>query len=166
MPEKDLIIKEKVEHTGLFDFPAFYSYAHSWFVNELYGVIEEKYSEKVSGNKRDLLIEWKATKKFSDYFKIEIAVKYEITEMTEVEAEIDGKTKKMNKGKVVAEIKGTLIKDHESKWESSAFSKFMREFYNKYIIPTRVFAMNNKTEDDTKKFKEELKAFLELTGRR
>ena len=166
MPEKDLVLREKMEHTGLFDFPAFYSFAHSWFINEQYGVIEEKYSERVSGNKRDLLIEWKATKKFSDYFKIEIAVKYEITDMTEVEAEIDGKTKKMNKGKVVAEIKGTLIKDHESKWESSAFSKFMREFYNKYIIPTRVFAMNKKTEDDTKKFKEELKVFLELSGRR
>ena len=166
MPEKDLVIKEKIEHTGLFDFPAFYSYAHSWFVNELYGVIEEKYSEKVSGNKRDLLIEWKAAKKLSDYFKIEIAVKYEITDMTEVEAEIDGKTKKMNNGKVVAEIKGALIKDYESKWETSVFSKFAREIYNKYIIPSRVFAMNDKTGEDVKKFKEELKAFLELSGRR
>src|SRR3989344_6268907 len=137
MPEKDLIIKEKVEHTGLFDFPAFYSYAHSWFVNEDYGVTEEKYSEKVSGNKRDLLIEWKASKKLSDYFKFEISVKYEISEMSEVEAEIDGKTKKMNKGKVSAEIKGLLVKDHESKWETSAFSKFMRDFYNRYIIQSR-----------------------------
>ncbi len=166
MPEKDLVIKEKIENSGLFDFPAFYSYAHSWFINEQYGVVEEKYSERVSGNKRDLVIEWKATKKFSDYFKVEIAVKFEIGEMTEVEAEIDGKTKKMNKGKVVVEIKAVLVKDHESKWESSWSSRFFRDIYNKYIIPTRVFAMNNKAEDDVKKFKEEIKAFLELSGRR
>ena len=166
MAEKDLVIKEKVEHSGLFDFPAFYSYAHSWFIGEQYGVTEEKYSEKLSGNKRDLLIEWKATKKLSDYFKIDIGVKFEIENMTEVEAEIDGDRKKMNKGKASVEIKGLLVKDHESKWETSPFSKFMRDVYNKYIIPVRVSDMNNRVEGDVKKFKEELKAFLELVGRR
>ena len=97
MAEKDLVLKEKVEHSGLFAFPGLYSYVHSWLKDENYGINEDKYSEKVSGNKRDLLIEWKASKRLSDYFKIEIAVKYEISEMTEVEAEIDGEKKKMNK---------------------------------------------------------------------
>ncbi len=166
MAEKDLILKEKVEHSGLFDFPGLYSYSYTWFKDKSYGVNEDKYSEKISGNKRDLTVEWKATKKLSDYFKIEISVKFEITEMTEVEVEIEGKTRKMNKGKVTVEFKGTLIKDYDGKWETSAFSKFWRDVYNKYVIPSRVFEINNKVESDVRELKEELKAYLELSARR
>ena len=108
----------------------------------------------------------KATKKLSDYFKLEIAVKYEISDMTEVEAEIDGEKKKMNKGKASIEIKGTLIKDYDGKWETSAFSKFMRDVYNKYVIPSRVYEINNKLESDVRKLKDQIKAYLELSGRR
>ena len=166
MAEKDLVLKEKVEHSGLFDFSGLYSYAHSWLKEEGYGINEDKYSEKVNGNKRDLLIEWKATKRLSDYFKIEIAVKYEISEMTEVEAEIDGEKKKMNKGKASIELNGTLIKDYDGKWETSAFSKFMRDVYNKYVIPSRVFEINNMVEGHVRKLKDQIKAYLELSGRR
>ena len=166
MTDKDQIIKEKLSHSGYFDFSALYSYAHTWFKNEGYGVNEEKYAEKVKGNAREINIEWKATKTVSDYFKIEHSIKFEIKDLTEVEAEIEGKKKKMNKGSVDIEIKGVLIKDYESKWESSPFNKFMRDVYNKYIIPTRVGSMEGKVKSDAKAFKEEMKAFLELTGRR
>ena len=46
MAEKEKTIKEKVESTGLFDFPGFYKYANSWFKDNEYGVNEEKYIEK------------------------------------------------------------------------------------------------------------------------
>ncbi len=166
MAEKDLVLKERVEHSGLFDFSGLYSYVHAWLKEENFGINEDKYSEKVSGNKRDLLIEWKATKKLSDYFKLEIAVKFEISEMTEVEAEIDGEKKKMNKGKASIELKGTVIKDYDGKWETSAFSKFMRDVYNKYVIPSRVYEINNMVEGNVRKLKDQIKAYLELSGRR
>ena len=166
MADKDLVIKEKVEHSGLFSFPSFYSYAHSWFKDERYGVEEEKYSEKISGNKKSIDIEWKATKTLSDYFKIEFKVKFEILDLTEVEVETDGEKKKMNQGKVSVEIKGALIRDPESKWEATPFYRFIREVYSKYVIPARVEATKDLVKTDTVKFKEQLKAFLELSGRR
>jgi hypothetical protein len=166
MTDKDLILKEKVEHVGLFDFKGFYAFAHSWFKDEKYGVTEEKYSEKVKGNARDLRIEWKATKTLSDYFKIEQAIVFEIWGMTDVEAEIDGEKKKMNKGTVGAEIKGALVRDHDSKWESSPQWRFLREIYNKYIIPSRVEKMEDKVRGDVQTFKDELKAYLDLLGKR
>ena len=108
MAEKDQLIKEKLDHSGLFDFSALYSFAHSWYKTEEYGVIEEKYSEKVSGNARDMDIEWKANKPLSDYFKIEQKLKFEVRELTDVEVEIDGKKRKMNKGKISLEICFTM----------------------------------------------------------
>src|SRR3989344_3219401 len=127
MAERDLILKEKLEHSGIFDFPEFYSFAHSLFKEEGYGVNEDKYSEKVSGNKREISIEWKATRDMSDYFKFQIKIKFEISDMTEVEAEINGEKKKMNKGKISVEIEGILVKDKDGKWENSPFNRFLRD---------------------------------------
>ena len=61
MAEKEQVLKEKLEHSGLWDFKGFYSFAHSWLKEEDYDVEEGKYSEKVSGNSRDINFEWKAT---------------------------------------------------------------------------------------------------------
>lgn len=166
MADKDLVIRERLDHTGVFDFAAFYSFAHNWFREEGYTVTEDRYNESVSGNTRNIMIEWKATIKITDYFKIEHALKIEIKNLTDVEVEIDGKKKKMNKGNISLDHKGSLIKDVESKWESSSFNKFMRDVYNKYVIPGRIDEMERRVKSDTTTFKEEAKAFLELTGRR
>lgn len=166
MAEKDLLIKEKLEHNGFFSFDDFYSYAYTWFKDESYGVTEEKYNEKVSGTSKDITVEWKCKKQISDYFAIEISVKFETRGLTDVEVEIEGKKRKTNKGVVVAELKGALIKDPSSTWEASPGYKFLREWYNKYVVPGRIDAMEDKTKDDVRGFKEHLKRFLESTGRR
>lgn len=166
MAEKEEIIKEKISHSGVFNFSDFYKYAHSWLNEEDYGVAEEKYSEKVSGNSRDITIEWKATKQVSDYLKMGWKIEFDVEGLTDVEVEIDGKKKKMNKGKVTVDIKAALFKDPESKWESSPFNRFLRDVYNKYIIPKRLENVQDRIITDVQDFKEELKAFLELTGKR
>lgn len=166
MAEREQVLKEKLEQSGIFDFPSFYSFAHSWFKEEGYGVDEEKYAEKTDGAKRDITVEWKAYRRLTDYFRVEHKIKFDISGLTDVEVEVDGQKKTMNKGKVVAEITSTLVMDPQSKWDTSPFNRFMRDLYNKYIIPSRVDASKDKASDDGKKFKEELKAFLDLTGRR
>ena len=167
MAEKDLVAKEKVEYSGIFLFSGLYGFAHSWLKDkEDYNVGEYKYSEKVSGNSREIAIEWAASKKMGDYFKAEIKVEFKVTDLTDVEVEIDGNKKRMNKGKVVVEFKGALIKDYSSKWEDKPLNKFLREVYNKYITPQRVEDMEGKVVGDTRKLKEEMKAYLEIQGQR
>ena len=77
MAEKKQIIREKMEHSGVFDFKGAYSFAHSCLRNEDYDVTEEKYSETVSGNARNILFKWVATKTLSDYFKREIKIDFD-----------------------------------------------------------------------------------------
>lgn len=165
MAEKIILLKETLEHVGIFSFSDFYEYAYRWFKEESYGVIEEKYSEKVTGNARDITVEWKCTKRLSDYFKIDISVRMEILGLTDVEAEIDGKKKKMNKGRMRVEFKGTMIRDPDSKWDTSPFYRFLRDMYNKYIIPGHVESQEDLLKDDVKDVKEALKNFLELQGK-
>ena len=166
MAEKEQVIKEKVEHSGYFDFKGFYSFAHSWLKEENYDVEEEKYSETVSANSKSINFEWKATKTLSDYFKNEIKMRFEVRDLTDVEVEIEGKKKKMNKGKISLEIKGNLIRDPQSKWDITPWYRLLRDAYNKYIIASRVESAKDKVSADVIKFKEELKSYLELSGRR
>lgn len=167
MAEKEQIIREKVKHGGLFDFKGLYSFAHDWLKEEKrYGIVEGKYNEKVSGNSRDIAIEWAASRMLSDYFKIEISVKFEISKMTDVEVEIDGQKKMMNKGSVEVEIKGALIKDPNSSWDKAPITRFLRDVYNKYVIPGRIDDTEGIIRANVIGFKDELKAFMELSARK
>ncbi|MEK6928785.1 MAG: hypothetical protein AABW65_02430 [Nanoarchaeota archaeon] len=167
MAIKEQIIKEKLENLGIFDFQGLYKFAHYWLKDEEgYGVTEEKYSEKVSGNAREISVKWKATKEVTDYFKIELSLEFEAKEMAEVEVEIDGEKKRMNKGKISIEIKGNLIKDHKNRWENGNFYIALRDIYDKYIIPGRIDELGKKVTSDVTSLKEEAKAFLELSAKR
>ena len=168
MVEKDELIKEKVSHTGLGDFKAAYKHAHSWLKEDKgYNLIEEKYSEKIEGDSRAIEVEWTASKEITDYFKVVIKVKWKIEGMVDVEVEIDGRKKQMNKyKKLEIEIKGILEKDYKGNWNSNQTQNFFKEVYHKYIIPERI----NKKEEECIKtvqdFKEEMKALFELTAKR
>lgn len=166
MADKDLLISEKVEFSGVFSFEDAYSYAFDWFREEGYGLIEEKYKEKVTANGRDIEFEWAATKQLSDYFQINIKVKTRVSDLSDVEVESEGRKKKSNKGRIEIGVKGILVKDPESKWDESPLYKFLREVYNKYIIPGRIDSMEDRAKDDVRDFKEQMKLFFEISGKR
>ena len=64
------------------------------------------------------------------------------------------------------EIKGVLIRDYANQWNKSGTTKFFKEIYNKYVIPGRTQDMKDKIEKDVQDFKEEMKALLDLTGKK
>ncbi len=167
MAERDVIIKEVIKYAGYGNFNNMYSYAHDWLKGEKYNITEDQYVEKVKGSSKEVEVYWTASKKITDYFKAELGVKWRILGMEDVEVEIDGKKKKMNKFvEVKIDIKGTLIHDHSNQWNKTSQTNFLKALYNKYIIPERTEQMKNKVEDDVKDFKEEMKALLELTGKK
>lgn len=167
MAEKDVILKEKIKYAGYGKFSDAYSYAHDWLKQEGYGVVEEQYTEKVKGSSKDLEVVWKATKQVTDYFKIELDLKWKVLAMEDVEVEIDGKKKKMNKwAELAIDVKGTLVKDYKNEWNKSATTKFFKEIYNKFVIPSRTEQMQGRVEQVVQGFKEEMKALFELTGKK
>lgn len=166
MADKREIIKEKLDHSGIFNFSDFYSYAFSWLKELKYIITEDKYNETLDGNKRNIYLEWTAIKDLSDYFKIELKLKFNVRGLTDVEIEIDDEKKKSNKGSISVELKGTLIKDPEGKWEKTPSWRFLRDFYNKYIIPSRINDMEGMVAGNIINLKDDMKAFLELSGKR
>jgi len=168
------LAKERVEQIGVFDFAGLYRYMHWWLkVKEYYGVTEQRYSERFNAKgDKDVDIIWKATKtsdyigETSNYFKMLHIIKFEIRGLTEVEVEVDGVKKKLQKGRIWIEVKSWLMKDYKNIWDKSRFMKGMRHIYNEYVIPGRVEYYEDKVADDCRDFKEDIKQFFDMIGKR
>ncbi len=168
MPEKETIFSSSIKHTGLWDFKEFYKFCFDWLKEEtkLDPLAEEKYEEKIVGDKKEVIIKWKGKRKLTDYFRFVMEVKFEIRKMGEVEV-MKGNTKvTMNDGQVKMEVKGILERDYDGKFEKTAHRKFTRGIYERWVIPARIDEFEAKVAGDCDKFLDQAKAFLGLEGKR
>ena len=72
----------------------------------------------------------------------------------------------MDSGTVEVEIKGSIVKDYQAKFENNAFNKFLRGIYEKYVIAANVEATEDKIIGDCDEFLGQVKAYLDLEGKR
>ena len=73
---------------------------------------------------------------------------------------------KTNNGSAKVGIKGILVRDYEQKFEGTAFKKFMRGVYEKYIIPSRIKQFEDYIAGKCDEFLGQAKAYLDLEGKR
>jgi len=164
MVEKDKITEEKVKRSGIFDFKEIYQFVYRWLRDEDYDVEEKKYIEEVTGDSKKVEIKWEATKKITDYFKIELKLEWRIIGLVNVEVERNGKKVKMNNGSFEVKIIGTLIRDYQSSWDRNPTYKFFRGIYDKYIIIGVVKKYEIRVFKEVEDLAEQIKAFLTIEG--
>lgn len=166
MAEKDKIFSSKISYDGILDFKDFYKFCYRWLSEETsMDMIENKYAEKISGDAKNIKVEWSGGRKVTDYFKFQVDVKFEVLNLTNVEITKDGRKIKMNKGSVEVSIKGTLIRDYEGKFEKTPTNKFLRGIYEKWVIYSRIKEYEGKLIGDCNEFLAQAKAFLDLEGK-
>ena len=167
MAEREEIFNSKIKYTGIFDFKSFYKFCHEWLTEELgLNLSEDKYTEKLAGNEKTIEITWSTFKKVTDYFRFNIKLKYKITGLQEVEITEAGKKIKTNKGVIELKVKGELVRDYEGKFERTAFNKFLRSIYEKWVIKSRIDQYEDKLITDCDEFLSQAKAFLDLEGKK
>jgi hypothetical protein len=166
MAEKDTLLKEKLKQSGIFDFKEFYEYIFDWIVNENYDLNEKKYSEKVSGETKELEIEWDAVKKISDYFKFQIKMDWKIMGMKKVKVKKGDREVNMDSATIEIRFSCILIKDYESRWEDHPFWKFLRGVYDRYIIRNRIDEYEGKLISEFTSLIEQCKSFLAVEVKR
>jgi hypothetical protein len=165
--EKDKLFANKIKYDGIFQFDGFYQFCYDWITGEMGMLLaEKKYKEKLSGESKNLEIEWKAEKEMTDYFKFEIEVSFKIIGLTKIEITEGTKKIKTNKGSVEMTMKGNLLRDYKGKFEKSGFQKFLRGIYEKMVIYARVDEMQGKVISDCDEFLAQAKAYLDLEGKR
>jgi len=166
--EKETIFSSKVKTKGIFSFKDFYKFCYQWLTDETGLLVSEtKYKEKLSGNSKDLEIEWVGEDKVTDYFKFQVKVVFIVRQLTDIEIQQKTGAKiKANSGEVEISVKGILIRDYEGKFEKSGTLKFFRGIYEKWVIPSRVEQFENKLVEDCNEFLNQAKAYLDLEGKK
>ncbi len=166
MAEKEQIYSSKVKYEGIFNFKEFYKFCYDWLTEETgLKVLEDEYSEKITGNAKELKIIWKGFSELTDYFKFEIKVEFHILNMVDVEINQEGVKIKTNKGIIKTTVKGDLVRDYKGKFETSAFNKFIRGIYEKYMITQRVLQFEDYIVSKCDEFLGQSKAYLDLEGK-
>jgi hypothetical protein len=167
MAEKDKLFSSKIKYNGVVDFAAFYKFCYDWLKEETgLSLSENKYSEKLSGDSKNIDVEWSGSKEMSDYFKFEAKVTFKVIGLTVVEITQEGKKIKTNKGSIEVGIGGTLSRDFKGKFEKTGFQKFLRGIYEKMVIPERIEQFQGKIISDCDEFLSQAKSYLDLEGKR
>ncbi len=167
MPEKDTIFSSKIKYAGIFLFKDFYRFCYDWLTDETgLDISEEGYTEKLSGDSKDIDIKWTGTRKVTDYFKFELKITFRILGLTNVQISQNNSKIKTNKGGVEIKIKGTLIRDYKGKFEVNAFQKFLRAIYEKWVIASRIEEFEEKLIGECDEFLSQAKSYLDLEGKK
>lgn len=164
MSEQDRIAEAKINHDGIFDYKEVYRFMYTWLTDYQYFVEERVYTEKAKPEGKEVEIHWIARRKISDYFRFILKVDWNIFGMTSVEVVKDNIKVKANKGRIEIKVTAFLEKDYEHRWENTAFAKFLRTMYDKFLIRNRIEDYEDKIALELDEIVSQTKAFLALEG--
>ncbi len=166
MAEKEVLYSTKFKYVGIMSFKDVYKFCYDWLVDETDLLMTEtKYVEKIKGETKDLDVEWEGFRKLTDYFRFDIKVNMQILGLKEIEVTKNGKKTKMNEGSFEMRVKGTLVRDWQGSFEKNSFQKFLREIYDKWVIPSRIDQFEGKIIGDCDEFVGQAKSYLALEGK-
>lgn len=165
--EKETIFSSQIKYLGIFSLKDYYQFCYDWLTEQIgLTLIENKYSEKLNKDAKDIDIEWTAFRKVTDYFKFEFKIKYKIIALKNVEIVQNNAKVKTNQGEVKLMLKGNIIRDYDGKFEKDSFRKFLRSIYEKWVIASRIEQFEDKLTGECDEFLNQAKAFLDLEGKK
>jgi hypothetical protein len=164
---EDKIFSSKIKFNGIFPFADFYKFCYDWLSEEPgLTVKENKYSEKLSSDSKNIDIEWTCEKEVNEYFKFKVKVEFRIIGLKQVEVVQNNTKVKTNNGSVEVKVGGILVKDYKGKFETSGAKLFLRAIYEKWVISSGVSALQDKLIEVCDDFLSQAKAYLDLEGKK
>ena len=163
MSEKRLIIDQlRLNYSGIFNLGELFRMVDEWFYEKGYDRWEKKNEETVTETGKRIEIELRPWKKITDYAKNEIRLRMFVDNMTDIEADKDGKKTKMNKGDIQMIFDAFLETDYENRWESKPVYYFLRTIIDKYMFRVYTGKFTGNLAADTKDLHQRIKSFLNL----
>lgn len=164
MSELSPVYGGKVVHAGIFDFRELYRFMYEWFRDYQFFLMEKKYSEKIKPEGKEVEFEWNCFRKISDYFRFKINITTRIIKMVSVEIQEGGVKATRDKAEIEIKFNSWLEKDYDNKWEQNPVTKFLRGFYDRYIIRSRTEYYEDKLKSEIDEAMSQFKSFLALAG--
>jgi len=125
--------KPRIYYTGVFDYQKLMKTIATWYADQGYEFHEEVFKHKVP-NPAGSEQEWKLKgwRKVTEYVMYWIHVRGKIWELKEIEVLVDGKKRKMAKGKIQLEFNNEVWLDYNGKFTSPVAIK-IQNFLHKHI---------------------------------
>ncbi len=163
MPEQRLIVDHlTISYSGIFNVTELYQLMDNWFREKGFDKRELRNQEHVNPEGKYIELELQPWKKVSDYVRHVIRILVRMMRVKEVVVEIDGKRKRMNKGKVFIIIDGLMYTDFEGRWEQRPFYFFMRTIFDKFIYKTYTGQMEDLMVENCSQLHMLIKSHLNL----
>ncbi|MEX0933095.1 MAG: hypothetical protein WDZ77_03300 [Candidatus Pacearchaeota archaeon] len=167
MAEKESLFSSQLKYVGIVSFKDFYQFCYDWLTEEVgLEIAEEKYVEKIKGDGKDLEIKWVGKKEITDYFRFDVKVSFKVYGLQKVEVTEGAAKVQTNRGDLRIKIEGIIIRDYKGKFETTAFNKFLRSIYEKWVIPSRIEEIKAKIVEDSDDFLAQAKSYLDLEGKK
>lgn len=159
----NLITNSKVtKNNFIFDFKELYGHTEDWLKWRQFTVIETKYVEKVGPNGKSYEIHWLTKREIDAYSAYKIDIIWQISNMNDIPAEIDGKSLILQKGSINFDMSAYLVVDKDNKWENQPWMKLFKGFFDKFIYKSTLKRMQGELWQVATELQAEVKSFLEL----
>ena len=164
MSEDTIASNLKIRQRSIFAMDELYKNMFRWFSRNNYDFQEKEYFEQImpGGDAKKLEIAWIARRKISDYIRFVIEVKFLVAGLKSTEIEQDGVKRKIDSGDVEMRFTAKLERDYDKKWESNPVTQFLRDFYDKKIVRSRMEGYEVQLHEEIYALLSEIKAFLNL----
>ena len=165
--EKETAFSSQITYSGIFSFKDFYQFCYDWLTEEIgMQIIEDKYSEKLAGDSKNIQVKWRCEKKITDYFRFDARISFIVNSLKKIEITNGGAKIETNKGSIKVKTEGILVRDYKGKFETTAINKFLRGIYEKWVITSRIEEFKEKIMKYCDEFLLQGKAYLDLEGKR
>ena len=159
---KILVDEESLDYEGLFNLIELYSIIDDFLKIKGYDKFEPLNEESVYPTGKSIHIILEPMKWHSDYVRKVLKIDIRMSEIKEVETEIDKVKVKLNQGKMKMLFSCFLETDWEGRWEQKPFYYFIRTIFNKFIYRPHNEDFEAEIISDINEVKEKMGSFLNL----
>jgi hypothetical protein len=161
--EKRLVIKGMLlKYDGLFSVLDLYKIIDDWLKENGYDKVEKENIEYVKPEGKYIEMRLEPYRKVSDYVQNRIVMKIIMTNIKEVDIDIDRKKRRLNKGEIAINFDAYLETDYAQRWEQKPVLFFIRTLVDKYVYKIQTQKFEDSLKTDTTNLHTAVKSFLNL----
>ena len=154
-----------IRYNGIFDLQNLITNIRGWYGKHYYDIAEKEHTEAVKPSGKDLVIDFEAMRKVTDYIIYKVNVKIIILRSVDVLVETGQGKEKKQQAEVEIQVRSFMQKNYKNtfkKKEESKFQEFLRQVYERFIARKTLDDYKDKITAESLAFVEEIKEVLNV----
>lgn len=159
---RTLLYRKPLSYEGLFRIDELYTMIGRFCNERFYIMAAYRNEEKLVSSGKDVFVELRPFRKYSDYLRAEMVVEIHFTHVKEKLVTVKGHKQKLEEGKVSILFSANMQTDWRDRWQDSGLMFFIRTLMDKYVRRDIVHQSEQKLLADCAVLQEEIRAYLNM----